>query len=558
MNSAIILCKGIKLDRDYRNVLSYSESQLLATCRDNRYRIAEASNYSFIGRDNRIIVNFTWGQCIKANYIAFQNPNYNNKWFFAFIDNVVYKSDEATEIDFTIDAWSTWFNDWQKKPCYIVREHVNNDGIGQNTIPENLDVGLVEAINNVEETALGIDYGYYIVCASTWNIGDNQTQASQQVGSVCYNGMIFAEKIYLFQTVNRNGLIQALVNLQLFLMQTSSDGHIADVKNVYIVPDYCINAAELQQHVKTVGGYDCTYYVLPNSVNIPQSELNATFSNYNTYKPKNNKCYCYPYHYLFATNNNGANNIYKYENFDDPKNPKFAISCVIMPGCSGRLYPKFYKGQGTNVDESLPLGKYPICEWSCDAYINWLTQNAVNIPTNFALSLGGGASTMIPMSGSTLANGPENNTRGQNIVNNIGGAVGAGTSIAGGIANTIGAFYSVSLLPSITGGQNTADVNFVNGLNTFVIYEMKCKDEYLKIIDDYFTRFGYKINRVLEPNIVGRRNWNYLEIASSETVGNGDVPTTYMNEINNACRRGVTIWHKHDNIGNYNLDNSIV
>lgn len=552
MNSAIILCKGIKLDRDYRNVLSYSESQLLATCRDNRYRIAEASNYSFIGRDNRIIVNFTWGQCTKANYIAFQNPIYNNKWFFAFIDNVVYKSDEATEIDFTIDAWSTWFNDWQKKPCYIVREHVNNDGIGQNTIPENLDVGLVEAINNVEETALGIDYGYYIVCASTWNIGDNQTLASQQVGSVCYNGMIFAEKIYLFQAVNRNGLIQALVNLQLFLMQTSSDGHIADVKNVYIVPDYCINAAELQQHVKTVGGYDCTYYVLPNSVNIPQSELNATFSNYNTYKPKNNKCYCYPYHYLFATNNNGANNIYKYENFDDPKNPKFAISCVIMPGCSGRLYPKYYKGQGTNVDESLPLGKYPICEWSCDAYINWLTQNAINIPTQI-MGIGGNITGQVTNGNFNMgagANSSIGETAGSTATNIL--------NVAGNIANIIGQFYSASLLPSITGGQNTADVNFVNGLNTFVIYEMKCKDEYLKIIDDYFTRFGYKINRVLEPNIVGRRNWNYLEIAASETVGNGDVPTTYMNEINNACRRGVTIWHNHDNIGNYSLDNSIV
>lgn len=132
------------------------------------------------------------------------------------------------------------------------------------------------------------------------------------------------------------------------------------------------------------------------------------------------------------------------------------------------------------------------------------------------------------------------------------------SNIAGNIANLIGQFYSASLLPEITGGNNTADINFLNGFNTFVIYEMKCKDEYLKIIDDYFTRFGYKINRVLEPNIVGRRNWNYLEIAPSETVGNGDVPTEYMNTINNACRSGVTIWHNHDNIGNYNLDNSII
>jgi len=30
-----------------------------------------------------------------------------------------------------------------------------------------------------------------------------------------------------------------------------------------------------------------------------------------------------------------------------------------------------------------------------------------------------------------------------------------------------------------------------------------------------------------------------------------------MEEINNACRKGVTIWHNHANIGNYNLSNNI-
>lgn len=548
MNSAIIICQGIKLDRDYKNVLSYSESQLLSMCRNPKYRITEASNYSFIGRDNKVIVGVPYGQCLKANYIAFQNPNYNNKWFFAFIDNITYKSEEATQIDFTVDAWSTWFSNWDKKPCYIVREHVNNDEIGQNTISENLDVGLVEAINHVEETSLGNDYGYYIVIASTWDIGDNETAGSKQIGSSLYNGMIFAEKLFLFQAVNQSDVSRAVMNMQLFLMQTSADQNIENIKNIFIVPDYCIDASTLEQHMKTVGVGTCTYYTLKYSTNVPQTTLKAPFSTYNTYKPKNNKCYVYPYHYLLATNNNGSQNIYKYENFSDIQNPAFTISVAISIGCNGRLYPRNYKGQNTAVDESLPLGKYPLCEWSCDAYINWLTQNAVNIPTQIM-----GIGTNIT---GTIANG--NMSVGSGANNNIDSTIGNVSNIAGNIANLIGQFYSASLLPSITGGNNTADINFLNGFNTFVIYEMKCKDEYLKIIDDYFSRFGYKINRVLQPNIVGRRNWNYLEIAPSETVGNGDVPTEYMNIINNACRAGVTIWHNHDNIGNYNLDNSII
>jgi hypothetical protein len=30
-----------------------------------------------------------------------------------------------------------------------------------------------------------------------------------------------------------------------------------------------------------------------------------------------------------------------------------------------------------------------------------------------------------------------------------------------------------------------------------------------------------------------------------------------MNVINTACQNGVTIWHNHTNIGNYNLNNSL-
>lgn len=69
---------------------------------------------------------------------------------------------------------------------------------------------------------------------------------------------------------------------------------------------------------------------------------------------------------------------------------------------------------------------------------------------------------------------------------------------------------------------------------------------------------GYKINRVKTPNITGRTYWNYVEIGSSEDIGYGDVPSNFMEIINNACRKGVTIWHNHSNVGNFNLDNTII
>lgn len=105
---------------------------------------------------------------------------------------------------------------------------------------------------------------------------------------------------------------------------------------------------------------------------------------------------------------------------------------------------------------------------------------------------------------------------------------------------------------------NTGDINFSSNTNGFYLYQIRQKPEYLKIVDDYFSRFGYKINNIENPNIIGRQNWNYVEIGQNECIGYGTVPTIFMEEINNACRKGVTIWHNHENVGNYKLDNSIV
>ena len=89
-------------------------------------------------------------------------------------------------------------------------------------------------------------------------------------------------------------------------------------------------------------------------------------------------------------------------------------------------------------------------------------------------------------------------------------------------------------------------------------HKLRVKTECLKIIDNYFTRFGYAVKSLAMPNITGRKYWNYVEIGASEEIGYGEVPSKYMDIINNACRRGVTIWHNHSNIRNYNLNNIIV
>lgn len=569
MNSKILLVKNIHIDRQYTNVLSYSEAQMLELCQSNL--VAQADNYSFLRPTGSIMVGFTYAQCLQANYIAFQNPDYSNKWFFAWIDDVIYKGDKNTEITFTVDAWSTWFEDWTKKPCFVNRHHVNDDTIGLHTLQEDLNIGDVIQEDIQEDLSYTTDY--WIVVESAWQPNDNSTSGGKQFSGIgIYNKSVFGTNLYLFKydIDTSDNRLPNLTDLSLFLLRTNQDKHINDVTNIYIVPDAVVKPAKLELHTTQLGSgiVSFSFYEAKMDTDIVGFDTSISkVTSFNGLSIKNNKCFCYPYNYLLVSNNIGNNNIFKYEDFYNQNNCVFKNQIAICNGVSGRIVPLNHKGKQWDYDDALPLAKYPTCSWSSDAFVNWLSQNAVNNSTQLAMLAGGIAATVatggaaapiaaLAMEGATQSQQAMMGAR-QNLSNVQTGAS-MGLSISSTVAGQIGGFYSASLLPNIQGNQPTGDIAWASNSIKFTFRKMRVKDENIKIIDDYFSRYGYKINRVLEPNITGRENFNYVEIGSSEEIGYGEVPAKYMDTINNACRRGVTIWHNHANVGNYNLNNSIV
>lgn len=91
---------------------------------------------------------------------------------------------------------------------------------------------------------------------------------------------------------------------------------------------------------------------------------------------------------------------------------------------------------------------------------------------------------------------------------------------------------------------------------------MSITAQFAERIDQYFDRMGYATNKIKIPNQMGRSKWNYVQIASSENIGYNSssisVPPRAMENINNMYRSGVTLWHNHDEIGNFSLNNTIV
>lgn len=62
---------------------------------------------------------------LEFNYVMYQNENYFDKWFYAFIVNMEYENDNCTYITISTDVWQTWQFDLEFKESFVDREMID-------------------------------------------------------------------------------------------------------------------------------------------------------------------------------------------------------------------------------------------------------------------------------------------------------------------------------------------------------------------------------------------------------------------------------------------------
>jgi hypothetical protein len=529
INSKIIFCKGIKMDKDNRNVLTYSENDMLTLVNTTGIKIAEASNYSFIGKGDRdaidvsLDLNLTYQVLLQCNYIAFQNTNYCNKWYFAFVNKIQYLNNGAARIFYTVDIFHTWYDYWTAKSCFVIREHVNDDTVGLHTIPEGLETG--EYICNAKDYYDGFDDMCYVIQCTEWSSGDNPPLATNFGGVYMAGGAYYTDNIEVFVNI-----------LQSFATAGRSDA----IYNCYMIPKLLINYP--------IGTITNNQYP-GQSIPVTDYKVITKPTTLDSYSPVNNKLKTFPYMYLVVSNNNGSSNIFHYERFHEQEylgHCDFEIKGVPTVGGSVKINPLDYDN-GYKEENGLIGGKFPTLNWSEDSYTNWLTQNSVN------LSLG------VISSGLTILGGIGMMSAGA-------GVSGASSMVSGAlsIASQMGQVYEHSLMQhSAKGNTNGGDINVCSQCNGFYFYKMSIKSEFAASIDNYFSKYGYKINRLKLPNQTGRTTFNYVQIGGGEIIGYQKdsvlaIPPADLVKINNLYERGITLWHNYSTLGDYTQSNTIV
>ena len=481
----------------------------------------------------------TYEDLLQYNYCMYQNEAYDNKWFYAYITEINYVNDGMSTIKIETDVWNTWWNDVEFKESFIEREHVNDDTIGLNTIPETLETG--EYIINESHTnqllqskcnILAVTKDYYFDAQGNFHMGGDN-------GGGVYGGVRTAYRYYLFDNTSSSKLTETLEGY-------AQAGESEAIGMMFTAPFWAITRHDTSR-TDDVAVEDTltpsTLYWNSDETQDPRIEKPNTL---NGYTPKNNKLLTFPYQYFLMSNNNGGNAIYHYELFST-NYLDFTIKSVCVPGMSGIIIPQNYKGESENYNELLQMAKFPICGWGSDVYTNWLTQSSINRNVDIVKSASSGVITG-SMAGFGLG-GPGGAV--------VGGLIGGVVGLIGTTAQSVMEMKQHEFVPpQAQGNTNTGDVAYANGKCSFTYYKMSIREEYARIIDNYFSMYGYKVNSLKLPNISGRRNWNYVKTIGCNIIG--DIPQMDLAKIKDLFDKGITLWHHTNTFLDYSQNNSII
>lgn len=557
---------SVPFDQSYTHVVYIPDrdeqrAQIAARCTFGVNR----EDYTYQRPNNTVKVPYNAEQLYGLNYCMFQNSNYGNRWFYAFITNIEYVSEDTSRLWLQDDVFQTWFPDAQVQTSYVEREHVNDDTIGAHIKDEGLSPGELKCqwSDSVHEKAM------YIVAAS----------AAEPLKSGGYVNV--AGDTYCHMPSGCS--LSAFGNTEDFgewMRALADNGQQDAVSNVYMVPSRLISPDGL--HTKDDGwGY---WVNADRDAEAATKTFNLGFTTLNGYTPKNNKMYCYPFEYCELTNYMGQSQQFRLEFMDNA-----TLSLKLTGGVDSNAHlvyvPLNYNGIPEFWEGAVNLGAFPTCQWVYQTYANWAGQGNVTLGIPGVAEVQTNARTQLPYY-QAVGSAAVNNlgvveSLAQNLIGLAGGGkmsaaretargnsiaqagLGAGGGLLSNAANMVGDMIQIQAdlgqqqrSPNTSRGSTNSSVNQVSVRNYGIaVRKYTCRAEFARMCDNYLSAYGYNVSEFKQPNLTGRNSWNYVKTIGMQL--HGKIPNDAMQSLQNMFNRGITLWHTWD-VGNYALDNSIV
>lgn len=570
-NSEVYILKNVPLEPSFDHTIWFDSPEQQATA-FTTYALAFYFNKVSYQRYPRpyITLDKTADELFDCNYMMFRNTSYGTKWFYAFITQIEYISNTTSRIYYTIDPMQTYLFDVNVGECWVEREHAMTDAIGDNLIPESFELG---------EYVYDSDYfpnlflkANYVICIlatwkavyedNKWIIKDASTGGVGGVDSGIYTGL--TKNLFEYDLSNPKACVQdANAVIEAATKANKADG----IVSITMYPKFFMNWS--------ITG-DLATGLVPHTVD----SIPAFTGTFDGYKPKNNKLYTAPFCGVYVDNLQGNAANYAYEYFKDRK-PVFNIVGVVNGNLECASIPANYKGLPTNFQESLIMGGFPQCAWNVDTFKAWIAQNKYAIAAgvaNTAISTAARVGAAVATGGlSEIAAAPA--AAGTNVVSFpnayqpptgggsgggiTGAAINGSSNILNDTINLVAQVKTASTQPNHARGQQSSSVFCAMGYQGFHYMPYRIQGQFAKIIDDFFSMYGYKTNRLKVPNRNGRKAWNYVKTCGCNLTGSA--PADVTASLVNIYDRGITFWRCTDlsagnpftRVGNYSLDNSL-
>nr|DAH29542.1 MAG TPA: Major tail protein [Caudoviricetes sp.] len=573
-NSTVYLLSGVPCDKSYIHTL-YFENKNEQYSYFYGKRVKAFTNVSYQRHSkNSIRLECLADDIYNVNYLMFQNTAYGDKWFYAFVNNVEYVNNVTTEITYTIDIIQTWYFDYTLGNCFVEREHTLTDVVGENTVPEPVGAGdtYIQAYTDFMYPrttsqplfSLVVYYiptqGQYIESIGTdytFNVGSNGN-----LRGTIYNGIYTGAISYAYPMFLGADGVETLKWINALFKTLDEIG--ATIISVQQVPFAAWTAEQTgaSPNIKSIN-QPLTFSVGSGTSEYPRTDI---------YTPKNKKCYTYPYSYMVVTNNKGDEHTLLWEqsaskSADGRQQIRLQISSTVAPTCEIGARPMNYMGKEVNYDEGVLLNDFPMPSWSENTFDRWwavnkyqfmyntVTDAITTIANIAAFSVGGAAA------GAGGAAGAAVTDVGRGVVSGTKFAQSA-FSVNKPLTDDLMEFATRHRTPNKgRGNMSSSGLPVVEGRIGFSMYSMGSKPEYIKMVDEYFSMYGYKICRLKIPNIKAvakselRPQWNYIKTATC-IIDNLNAPAEIDEQLQSIYNSGITFWMNPNNVGKYNLDNS--
>lgn len=491
-----------------------------------------------------------------VNYMMFQNSNFANKWFYAYVTEIEYKNHNTSWVYYEIDPFQTWLFELNFKQSFIEREHTpryNADGTPViNTIDEGLNYGSEYKIIDDSSYKNYGDTIFILVTSKDYlhklpdglerpfpeNIGNVPQGFFNYIFPISLSGykeytyknfslMSWAE---FYDKLNQDtAFVGKVVNLTLLdfvPLNVSVDNANANITNMDNVSLY--NARN------DLGLTGSILYINDGAFTPSVIDCGNKYSSFPNYAES--KLLMYPYSYTKVTDMRGNEFDIKNEHITG-QDLKFSVRGSIAPQCKTAYEVVNYKDK-TNLLDGIINNNVSSMAIIDDYTAAYLQGNQNVLMTGAAVNVVSSIASIV----------------GNSMIGNISGAVSLGV---GGITDILmlnAKMKDIDNHPSNLRNQgNNYNFDFANKYTGIRIIKYTVTDEYQKILTDFFKMYGYKVNRVKVPNLHTRQSWNYVKTVDCTIVAN--IPQDDLNSIKQMFNKGITLWHNTD-VGNYNLSNN--